>query len=180
MLINKISVFLFLSIFFTGYTQNLTQQAKKITIKNEKNEKIEIHYLNEKGLLLVKGYNELCRAFSVGKTKQIDIRLFDMLTELQRNAEQNNVKLVITPYKTPKKAILDGITVDDEIKVRAFKYDKGEAIAFYVEGVDIIALSEWLKGYQSLVAYGGIGFNLEGEKNWIHFDTGEPLVWVGY
>lgn len=117
----------------------------------------------------MKKINHLCRDFRRNEIKDMDKRLFDQLTAIQKTIGCNNQIHIISGYRSP--ATNEMLRSKSSGVAAKSLHMLGQAIDFRVEDVPLIEVK---KAALSLRA-GGVGYYPK--SNFVHIDTGRFRTW---
>lgn len=111
--------------------------------------------------------NQLLRCHSTGQVADIDPRLFDILSELQRTVGVGQELKVISGYRSP--AYNEQLRRQGRRVARNSLHTQARAIDIAVDGVAPRTLSRLAKSLRR----GGVGTY----QSFVHLDTGEVRFW---
>jgi uncharacterized protein YcbK (DUF882 family) len=117
----------------------------------------------------LKKINHLCRDFRANEITEMDKRLFDQITAIQRTIGCNKQVQIISGYRSP--ATNKMLSARSSGVAKKSLHMLGQAIDFRLQDVPLIEVK---KAALSLQA-GGVGYYPN--SNFVHIDTGRFRTW---
>lgn len=117
----------------------------------------------------MKKINHFCRDFRLNEIIEMDKRLFDQLTAIQKTIGCDNQVQLISGYRSP--ATNKMLSAQSSGVAKKSMHMQGQAIDFRLQDVPLIEVK---KAALSLKA-GGVGYYPN--SNFVHIDTGKFRTW---
>lgn len=156
----------------TSFASLLTSSPRELNLNNlHTGEELLTQYFDGKHYQRseMKKINHFCRDFRRNETINMDKRLFDQLSAIQKTIGCDNQVQLISGYRSPETNKM--LSAQSSGVAKKSLHMLGQAIDFRLEGVPLIEVK---KAALSLKA-GGVGYYPS--SNFVHIDTGKFRTW---
>ena len=113
--------------------------------------------------------NHLCRDFRRNEVHPMDKRLFDHISQIQKELSVDTEVQIISGYRSP--ATNEALRSKSSGVAKKSYHMLGQAIDFRLEGVDLKRVRDAARELQ----FGGVGYYPR--SNFVHIDTGPVRYW---